>query len=226
MTRIYLGIETSGNFSSVALIKNNEILGEYSLYTPRSHNEKIFNMLKNLMRETAISTEEITGVGVSIGPGMFTSLRTGLAIAKTISFLRNIPLKGINTLDAIAFSVRLKIPVIPIIDARKGEVFAAVYKDSERVTDYMIIKPSSLREIVEEPAGIVGPGVEKYKEEIQKNNKKFFFIQPNIYFPQASVIALLASRNIHQPDDIETLEPFYFRVTDAERNLNKTPKAG
>ncbi len=217
---VYLGIETSTKFSSVAIIEEEKTLSEYSMYTPSNHNEKIFLMLEAVMEHTELKYDEIKGIGVSAGPGMFTSLRTGISIAKTLAFIKEIPIKAINTLDAIQAVLKIQAPVIVIIPAGKGEVYAGFYQNEEK--KYLILKPEKIKDHVKKKTYITGPAVIQCLPFFEKE-KNISIITPPILFPPASVVAFLAKERIKKEgsDDVFELEPFYLRPTDAEIHRDK-----
>lgn len=228
----FLGIETSSVVTSLALIKGEELQYEVRCLTGSKHNETIYKLLSDSLNFVGIEVKDLSGIGISIGPGMFTSLRVGLALAKGLALPFQIPVKGINTLDALANSVPDFIQtnnlVISVIDARKEEVFAAIYHRKLRISEYLIVKPKELVNQISEPQRIkqlketksicfVGNGLKKYQSIFEQSFPKGFD-SVILEAPNPSTIAFLAKNKILAGDtsDIASLQPFYLRPTDAE----------
>lgn len=220
MSEIILGIETSGSETGLALVEHRRILYELKWETGAKHNETIYDFLIQGLATCQIEVKDLAGICVSIGPGMFTSLRIGLGLAKGLALPFNIRVVGVNTLDALAQSVEATdLLIVPIIDARKGEVFTAFYKQGKRISDYCIRKPAELVEQIREPVQFLGDGLEKYGEVLKVGLGSYFQrLTKNIRTPLASTIAFLGTARLAngEADRIEDLEPFYLRRTDAE----------
>ncbi len=220
----FLGIETSSIITGLALVKENEIHYELNCLTGSKHNETIYQLLTNALQFLEIKVAELSGIGVSIGPGMFTSLRVGLALAKGLALPYQIPVKGINTLDALFDSLIQNVGqnnslglVVPIIDARKDEVFAAIYRNNERISEYLLIKPLDLAYQISESVYFVGNGLKKYESSL-KEMLPIGFKSVMFEAPSPSAIALRAQKSIADGEisDLASLQPFYLRPTDAE----------
>jgi len=217
----FLGIETSSETTGLALVKEDHLYYELSALTGSRHNETIYQLLADALKFVGIEVKDLSGIGVSIGPGMFTSLRVGLAFVKGLALPYQIPVKGINTLDALADSIsnfaKTNDLVIPIIDARKEEVFAALYRKNQRISEYFIVKPSELSNRVKERAILVGNGLKKYGSLLEKLIPHECYLFP-LEAPMPSTIAFQAQRDLIKGDisDVSTLQPFYLRPTDAE----------
>jgi tRNA threonylcarbamoyladenosine biosynthesis protein TsaB len=99
---IFLGIETSGEYTALALVRGTQVLASVNELTQAKHNERVFDLLDRMFAEAGLELTRLDGIGVTIGPGMFTSLRVGLSVAKGLAMTCGIALKGVNTLDAMA----------------------------------------------------------------------------------------------------------------------------
>lgn len=221
MKKTFLGIETSGKDTGLALISNDKIIYQITEKTQAQHNENIYNLLEEILTKTKLEIRQLSGIGVAIGPGMFTSLRVGISLAKGLAEPFSIQVKGVNTIDALADSItdqnRL---IIPIIDARKGELFTAFYRSGKRISDYQIISPQELAKLINEPAVFLGNGLERYASLLKEILGEKFISEP-IFAPPASRIAFIAQNEILKgnADDLLLLEPFYLRPADAEVNI-------
>ena len=164
--------------------------------------------------------QDIAAIAISNGPGMFTSLRVGMSLAKGISLVNKIPVVAVNTLDSIGVEPSHTVsPLVVVINAYRGEVYAACYGDGKRIGDYMLTTPSELVESVKDGTMVIGPG----SQLLDKVNKgKLKIVGDDQYWPRAIKVVSLALPRIRQGDfdDIEFLEPFYIKRTDAERRYD------
>ena len=218
-----LGIETSSPVFSLCLIENGDVQYEHSKQreSEGSRDARIFEDAKRIVEE--VGGENIEAIAISIGPGMFTSLRVGLSLAKGLSMVYGTPLVAVNTLDSIGIQPScVTSPVVAVINAFRGEVYAAFYEQGKRTSDYLLKKPSELLNMIEGDALVIGPGVEILKDSTSIRNG-LDINGDERYNPSASKVVALALPRVKQRDfdDIEFLEPFYIKKTDAERNYDK-----
>jgi len=128
-----LGIETATSICSAAILDGDRTLADHTLHTPQMHSEKLLPLIDECFSDAALTLRDIDGIAVSIGPGSFTGLRIGLSVSKGLSFASGKPLVGVPSLEALAFFMTLVLPVadrtaiLPVIDARRNEVYAALY---------------------------------------------------------------------------------------------------
>ncbi len=221
MPDLYLGIETSGTGTGVALARAGNVIYEQALGDKMRHDELLMPLIDEALASINARPQGLAGLGVTIGPGMFTSLRVGLSTAKGFAFVLGIPVKGINTLWALARSVpEPGRPVLATIDARKSQVYAALYHQ-----DRVLIEPGlfSYSEIAEAASGrsghkliIAGSGSGLCRPFLE--SRQVQLETSGIENPLPRVIALAAAQAIQagQADDLERLEPLYLRRTDAE----------
>jgi tRNA threonylcarbamoyladenosine biosynthesis protein TsaB len=105
-----LGIETSGELCSVALLVNETTFYEINILEKHVHSKKILNLIDILLKEAGIELTKLSHIAVSIGPGSFTGLRIGLTTAKGIGFGSNLPIVPVPTFNAMALQVSDFIP--------------------------------------------------------------------------------------------------------------------
>lgn len=229
--RTFLGIETSGEYTALALVRGSQRLATVSELTQARHNERIFDLLDRVFAEARVELSRLDGIGVTIGPGMFTSLRVGLSVAKGLAMSREIPLKGVNTLDAMALTAIAQGEsagqcLLPVIDAHKGEVYCAVFQGAERRTDYLVRAPHELPALVQGPVTLCAAAALPYRSALETgfgSRAKFRFID----HPAPETIAALAQQELDsgRADDVATLSPLYLRRTDAELRRGTTVSA-
>lgn len=128
---LVLAFESSTARSSVALLDNGLPLASASLARPRRHGEFLAPAVAFCLAQAGRSAEQIGGVAVGVGPGLYTGLRVGIATAQTFAGARNLPVVGVSGLDVLAFRARhTRRLVCAVIDARRGELFWALYRPS------------------------------------------------------------------------------------------------
>jgi tRNA threonylcarbamoyladenosine biosynthesis protein TsaB len=218
-----LGIETSSPIFSLCLNDDDLVLLEFSRQREfDGHKDAmIFNQARGLIDR--IGGENIDAIAISIGPGMFTSLRVGLSLAKGISIVYGTPVVAINTLDAIGMMASYqRSPVLVVINAYRGEIYAAFYDTGERTSDHLLTTPAALVETVMNPTLVIGPGTDLLMDRgLDQTNLDIS--RDEQYLPHASKVVNNALKRIKNNDfdDIEFLEPCYIKMTDAERNHDK-----
>jgi tRNA threonylcarbamoyladenosine biosynthesis protein TsaB len=132
-----LGIETSTSQASVALLEGGQLVLERATSRPKQSAERLLPMLAELLAEAGWQASSLDRLGVSIGPGSFTGLRVGIACAQGLSLGLAIPLVGVTSLRAMARVVPQRIPGlrVPVLDARRGEVFVGAYEAGPRAAE-------------------------------------------------------------------------------------------
>lgn len=127
-----LAFDCSSKTLAAAIGKDNEILAEDYGAENRNHAPYLMPMIHGLLEKTAWKMQDIDVIGVTVGPGSFTGLRIGIATAKGVSDLLDLPMVPICSLDALAENYRNeRCILVPILDARKSQVYAAVYDNRE-----------------------------------------------------------------------------------------------
>lgn len=130
-----LGIETSTEVCSVAVVDDEGNATEESLVEAHIHSEKILTLLGNVLKRARISLADVSALAVSIGPGSFTGLRIGLSTAKGLCYALKKPLVAVPTFDAIAQSALTleqgASEVLILIDARQGEFYSQHFSNKE-----------------------------------------------------------------------------------------------
>lgn len=222
-----LGIETSSPLFSLCVNNDEQMIYEIKksrLMDTSGRDTQFFVEAKKLIeyfKEDSIGT-----IAVSIGPGMFTSLRVGLSLAKGLALAQNIPIVAVNTLDVIGISMSFSHdPVLAVINAYHQEIYAALYRKGKRTTDYLLTTTGQVKKFIKNKTVVVGSGVEVFKKnESPLSTKNLHFIEDDFLLPAASKVVKIALPRIRSSkfDEPEVLEPFYIKKTDAERNYNKT----
>jgi tRNA threonylcarbamoyladenosine biosynthesis protein TsaB len=124
-----LGIESSSRRGSVALLEDERLIASIEHEQPNSHAERLLPLLERLLAEAGWPKSSLDRLGVGVGPGSFTGLRAGIALAEGLSVGLDRPLWGIGSLQAMARGALAEHtgPCCALLDARRNELFAAVY---------------------------------------------------------------------------------------------------
>jgi len=211
-----LGIDTSTSIISFGIIDDDNIISEYRTDRSELQAEDLVNKIDMALNDVELKPKQLDGIAVSIGPGSFTGLRVGLAIAKGFAFALNKPLIGIPTLDALAFMVSYpKYKVTPIMDARRGNIYYATYNDAKRVTGYTMIPSEVLFSDLKGNHIFLGNAVRAYRNLIlDKMKDRAHFLSPNPEAPSGSAVAMLGLKELKvgNVSDIASLEPIYLQT--------------
>jgi tRNA threonylcarbamoyladenosine biosynthesis protein TsaB len=226
-----LGVDTSTSWGSLGIIDDDAVVAEYALFREETHSARLVPAIQALLKEARLDLTEIDGLAISLGPGSFTGLRVGLSTVKGLALAAEKPVVGIPTLDALASNLPFAPYLIcPLLDARKGEVYFALYKNGgggqlERLTPYQVLSPFGLLEKIPlQETVFLGDGAEVYGELIEEHlGEKALFAPPHLKFLRGSTVAELGLGRIMQgeSDDIASLVPIYVRPSDAEINWAK-----
>ena len=174
---IVLSIDSSSKVATVAILKDDVLLGEYILNDKREHSVILMPLIENLLKECNLSIDDIDGYVVSKGPGSFTGLRIGMATIKGMSFGNNKPYISISSLDALYNLISFNGIICPIMDALRENVYTALYKNNndslEKIMDYTALDIDELVNLLKdknEEVIFVGDGLYKHKKYIFEND--------------------------------------------------------
>lgn len=211
---IILNIETATKNCSVALAKDGKTIVCKELATENfSHAEKLHVFIEQILVESNVQFSELNAIAVSQGPGSYTGLRIGVSSAKGFSYALNIPLIAVDTLQLLAKQITIdKGIILPMIDARRMEVFSAMYDSNYnqiRATQAEIIDESFYHEI-SETIHLVGDGIGKFTNTL--TDEKFVFHNEVVY-PSANEMSALSFEKFQNSDfvDVAYFEPFYLK---------------
>jgi tRNA threonylcarbamoyladenosine biosynthesis protein TsaB len=221
---LILAIESSTPCGSVALVSGEKLLGETVLPRENQVSETFLSAIDRLLREETGSTIP-SHVAVSAGPGSFTGLRVGMAAAKGFCFGWNLPIVPVPTLHALASCFRTEEALVcPVLDARKKEVYAGVFRWEGRrcirVAPDAAVSPHALPDwFPGKRVFFCGDGTVPYGELLRaRMGGRAFFPAPGEGLPRASAVGFLAERIIRSGErrDARTVVPAYLRFSEAE----------
>lgn len=226
-----LGLDTSTKVATIAVIDEENLIGEYSLSKDMSHSENLMPMIKEVLDNIDVKIEDIELYSVARGPGSFTGLRIGIATMKSFSHLFNKAIIGVSTLEALAYNLyENESLIMPMLDARRDRVYTGLYKFDQgqlkEVEGAQILEISDLKEKIKSYDKVIfnGDGSLVYREEIKSllgDKVKFASMGQNI--TRAVSVCEIGSKKYKdgQRDSYFTLEPEYIRATKAERDLKE-----
>jgi len=219
-----LGIDTATPILALGIVEEQKVLSEIKFEAGRSHAQLLLPNIEKIFKDTGLEIKNLDGIAISIGPGSFTGLRIGLATAKGLCFASGKPLITVPTLDALAYlNLSVPYPLVPVLDAKKNEVYAAVYDTGEevlkRVSDYWVLTIEKLVAKIPEEVIFLGPGSEVFKERLKELcGEKAHFLKGEKNLPSGTAVAFLGLEKLKHSDfgDLEKVEPLYLRSSEAD----------
>lgn len=226
-----INIETSTSVCSVALSSEGQVLNHHENYDGKTHATLLSAYVQDALQYASTRQLAIDAIAVSIGPGSYTGLRIGLSEAKGLAFGLNVPLIGVNTLQLLTVTTMFhhffdddNILYVPMIDARRMEVYTAVYSPGlEAIIEpqAMIIDGDSFAHLLNDHQLVFcGNGADKIKEVITHPNAKFI----DGVKPVALEMTALAERHFRNKEfiDVAYSTPLYlkeFQATKSRKNI-------
>lgn len=186
------------------------VLAERVTVDARAHGELLAPAIAEVLRTAGVAARDLSAVVAGVGPGPFTGLRVGLVTAAALADTLTIPVYGVCTLDAFALAATPPggaQPVLVATDARRHEVYWAVYRDGARVAGPAVNKPSDV-----DASGIgfaVGDGALRYADVLAVP------VRDEPRYPPAAGLASLAATRVRDGQPSEPLTPLYLRRPDA-----------
>lgn len=213
-----LGIDSSGLVASVAIVEDDNLLGEFSMNYKKTHSETLLPMLDQLAKMIELDLNTIDAIAVSGGPGSFTGLRIGSATAKGLGLALNKPLIHIPTVDALAYNLcGHRDMVCPLMDARRNQTYTGLYEFEGKAMHTLLEQCAvGIDEIVakinetERAVVFLGDGVPVFADYIKENCKV-----PYTY--------ALAHNNRQRAASVATLGMVYYAKGKTETAAEHTP---
>ena len=209
-----LNIETATKNCSVALAKDGKtILCKEIAEEGYSHAERLHVFIEAIIKEAGIALQDLSAIAVSQGPGSYTGLRIGVSAAKGLCYALDIPLIAVDTLQALAAQVTISSGlIIPMIDARRMEVYSAIFSPSlekKREVLAQIIDENSFEDR-QETLYFIGDCADKCKTVLTKENHVFL---EEIVYPSAKEMSALSFEKFKISDtvDVAYFEPYYLK---------------
>jgi tRNA threonylcarbamoyladenosine biosynthesis protein TsaB len=219
-----LAIDTSNYALGVALIEENQVLGEYITNLKKNHSIRIMPAIQTLMNDCEKVPGDLTKVVVAKGPGSYTGVRIGVSIAKTLAWTLNIPLVGVSSLEILAAGIGRYFDgfVSPLFDARRGQVYTGLYQYQNgeliAVKEDRLVMLANWAEVLKEAGKsilFVGNDLSLHQAAIEATlGSQAVFAPITEYNPRPSVLALLGKDK--PGEDVHSFVPNYIRLAEAE----------
>ena len=227
-----LGLDSSGLVASVAIVEDEIVRAEYTTDYKKTHSQTLMPMLDEISKMIDLDLSSVDAIAVAAGPGSFTGLRIGAATAKGLGLALNIPLIEVPTLAGLAYNLwGSSAYVCPIMDARRNQVYAGIYKfvskdcdyEMETVCEQCVIDINELIEKLNKLGGNViflGDAVSVYSDVIRNGVKvEYSFAPAGNNRQRAASVAALGAKYFAQGKTVSASEhqPEYLRKSQAER---------
>lgn len=219
-----LAIETATMLGGIAVMAGAALVAESRLNVRVTHSERLMKEIDHVLQSASMDIADIDVFGISIGPGSFTGLRVGLSTVKGLVYATGKKFVMVPTLEALAWNVPFSdLQVCPLFDARKKEVYAAVFKWAgdgfRRIIDERTMAISKLLPMIGAPTLFLGEGALLYREVIERElGGRALFGAPPHMVPSPANVALLSMKKAGRGDysDALTAVPAYLRRSEAE----------
>lgn len=241
---IILSIETSTKSCSAAIHQDSKLLSISELYNEKSSSGMLTTLIEHVVKTASLTFQDLDAIAVAKGPGSYTGLRIGVSTAKGLCFALEKPLIAVNTLEVMAssicerFAVRFLIPnseseianriatanhseiikilLCPMLDARRMEVYCAVYQSDTmavvETTQAKIIEETSFADLLQNHKIIFfGDGAEKCRAILSKHPNAIFLNET--LNPSAKSVGILATKAFENNkfENVADLEPYYLK---------------
>ncbi|HLS07363.1 MAG TPA: tRNA (adenosine(37)-N6)-threonylcarbamoyltransferase complex dimerization subunit type 1 TsaB [Bacillota bacterium] len=218
-----LAINTSDQVLGVALLKNGQIIGQYTTNLRKGHATRLMPAIVDLMEEVNWTPQDLEKIVVAKGPGSYTGVRIGLTTAKTLAWALKLPIEGVSSIRALAYQAIFSPYLIsPFFDARRERIYTGLFKSSDghlvHVKDEQNIAMSKWLEklvALNEKILFLSPSISLYKEMIEEalgRNALFASESYNIIQPAHLALASIPENETN----VHTLIPNYLRLAEAE----------
>jgi len=223
-----LAIETSTMLGGIAVMDESSLIVESRLNVKSTHSERLMTEIEHCLKQANINISDIDVFAVATGPGSFTGLRIGLSTVKGFSYATGKPIVSVPTLEAFAWNFPYsKYPVCPMLDARKKEVYAALFEWKNegfaKIVDEASIDPVELSKKLLRMSydGFIcaGEGVVLYRDKIKEIlGSKALFPMPEKSVPSPANVAALGLKKalLKEFSEPVSLAPMYIRKSEAE----------
>ncbi len=224
---LILGIETATERVGVSIGGHDGVIASFQITRGRRHAETLVPAIEFVCREADVTLPEIGAIAVDVGPGLFTGMRVGIATAKAMASALDIPVITATSLELLALAVADgERVVVPVVDARKGEVFFSMYRNDDSAVRAVATPTCGpidmvVAAVIERGQSVVavGDGARRYHD-VLADDHRIEIASETYDHPSADTLVRLAHRRSLREDWIsaDRVEAFYLRQPDAEIN--------
>ncbi len=217
-----LALDTSTQTVGMALYDGVQIVGESIWQTRSHHTVEVAPALNELFTRCRIKPADLEGIAVALGPGSFTSLRIGLAVAKGLAMAVRIPVVGIPTLNILAAAQPLSdYPLAAVLTAGRGRLAVGWYKAGkhgwESSGDIQVTTAEALADAIQSPTLVCGELTAADRQLLARKRKSILLASPALSLRRPSYLAELAWKRFKtgKVDEVISLAPIYLHTAEA-----------
>lgn len=226
-----LAMDTSNQVMGVAILKNDQIIGEVTTNLAKNHSVRLMPAVDQLMQQVGMKPEELDKVVVAKGPGSYTGVRIALSSAKSMAWALQIPVVGVSSLEVLAYQGRFfQGYVCPFFDARRGLVYSGVYQWKGNKLEVVyeeenMLMSDLLNQLKQQEKSVLflSPDLSLHEEKIREHLQDRAVIPEGPYH-LASPVHLGLAGLTKEAESTHSLTPNYLRLAEAEANWLKKQK--
>lgn len=228
-----LAIDTSATTASAAILEDGALVASAELRSKMTHSQTILPMVEDMLKNAALTLNDVDAMAVNVGPGSFTGVRIGVAAVKGLCFADNIPCIPVSTLESMAYNFKgmpAEYTVCATMDARCGQVYTALFEVAgETVARLSPDEAISIEELGNRLKNskkmliLVGDGA-KLCYTALKDTVPDLYLAPDHLRYQSAVGVASAAFHSDARCDADALQPVYLRLPQAERELKARQK--
>ena len=220
---LILAFESSAKPASAALVKDGQLLSQYTQCSALTHSRTLLPMAEDMLKNAELRLSDVDLIAVAHGPGSFTGIRIGVSTVKGLAWAAEKPCVGVSTLEAMAWhGLAVGGYICPVMDARRSQVYNALFKiENGRPVRMTEDRPIALDELSKEvtalnaPVFLVGDGAALCFEYFTAHGVPCVMAPDNLRWQDAWGVAMAAADKT--PGNADELLPVYLRLSQAER---------
>ena len=220
---LILAFESSAKPASAALVKDGQLLSQYTQCSALTHSRTLLPMAEDMLKNAELSLSDVDLIAVAHGPGSFTGIRIGVSTVKGLAWAAEKPCVGVSTLEAMAWhGLAVGGYICPVMDARRSQVYNALFKiENGRPVRMTEDRPIALEELAKEvtalgaPVFLIGDGAALCFEYFTAHGVPCVMAPDNLRWQDAWGVAMAAADKT--PGNADELLPVYLRLSQAER---------
>lgn len=231
-----LALDSSGLTASVAVIEDDNLLGEYTIHYKKTHSQTLLPMLDEVAQMIELDLADIDVIAVAAGPGSFTGLRIGSATAKGLGLALDKPLVSVPTVDGLAYNLYgCRDMVCPLMDARRNQTYTGLYEFARDGMHVLLEQCAvGIDEIIgkinemNRPVVFLGDGVPVFQNYIAKHCRASYSFAPAHMNKQRGAAVAALGLRLAAGGKTETAaahKPEYLRLSQAERERKEREHA-
>jgi tRNA threonylcarbamoyladenosine biosynthesis protein TsaB len=216
-----LALDTSTRQTGVALYADAQVLHENVWFSKRRHTVELTPAIDAALAMNGHTLDDLKAVAVATGPGSYTGLRIGMAVAKGLALGRHLPLIGLPTFEALAYAQPLREdPMFAVLEAGRGRLAVAQYRVKKKAWkikgEPKVLTPEELSNRIRKPTWICGELNAEVRKILGRKHKNALIAPPALSLRRPSFLAELAWERwqADDTDDPATLAPYYLQVGD------------